>query len=47
MLNFLVLSINATDDDNMICNLGGQPLMTEQAVEDAMIIAAQSNPSHV
>lgn len=35
------------DEDNMICNLGGQPLMTDQAVEDAMIIAAESNVSHV
>ena len=35
------------DEYNMMRDVGCQPLMTEQAVEDAMIIAGQSNPSHV
>ena len=34
-------------DENMMRDVGSQPIMSEQAFEDAMIIAAQSNPSHV
>lgn len=34
-------------DENMMRDVGSQPIMSEQALEDAMIIAAQSNPSHV
>lgn len=34
-------------DENMMRDVGSQPLMTDQAVEDAMTIAAESNVSHV
>ena len=34
-------------DEKMMRDVGSQPIMSEQALEDAMIIAAQSNPSHV
>lgn len=35
------------DEYNMMRDVSSQPLMTDQAVEDAMIIAAESNVSHV
>lgn len=35
------------DEYNMMRDVSSQPLMTDQAVEDAMTIAAESNVSHV